>query len=331
MTYADFSNLAYEKGVTKFRVGAMFMNCNKLKTVIIPSDWIIDDCSFMCQGCRSLESFDFLKDWDISNCTSTKNTFAYCSSLTSLDLSKWNLQNMENFAGMFYGCTNLVSVKMSKDTPKVRYTISMFHSCNALVEAPEFDTSKVTEFGGNGLGMFTGCYALTSVPVYDFSSAIKVSRMFENCRSLRSFKCINCSSNIPYYNDGYNDWSSMFINCHELISIEGLNFEGLDYTKNYKGQPTASGTVAYNCQKLTTFTVKEGTKIKVIDTSDRQYLGFNLHACNALSKESLLNIINALEDYNGDSVRTLDITPTNIAKLSESDIQIVTSKNWTLI
>ena len=331
MTYADFSNLAYEKGVTKFGLDSMFNGCRNLKTIIMPSDWIVENCDSMFNGCASLESVDFLKNWDTSNCTSTQNTFAYCSSLTSLDLSKWNLQNMENFNGMFYGCTNLVSVKMSKDTPKVRYTISMFHSCNALVEAPEFDTSKVTEFGGNGLGMFTGCYALTSVPVYDFSSAIKVSRMFENCRSLRSFKCINCSSNIYYYNDGYNDWSSMFINCHELTSIEGLNFEGLDYTRNYKGQPTASGTVAYNCQKLTIFTVKEGTKIKVIDTSDRQYLGFNLHACNALSKESLLNIINALEDYNGDSVRTLDIASTNIAKLSESDIQIVTSKNWTLI
>ena len=331
MTYADFSNLAYEKGVTKFKLGAMFLNCKKLKTVIIPSDWMVEECSHMCSNCSSLESVDFLKDWDISNCTSTQNTFANCSSLTSLDLSKWNLQNMESFNGMFYGCTNLVSVKMSKDTPNLRYTMQMFHSCKALVEAPELDTSKVVHFGGNNLGMFQSCYALTSVPVYDFSSAIKVSRMFENCRSLRSFKCINCSSNIQYYNDGYNDWSSMFIDCHELTSIEGLNFEGLDYTNNYKGQPTASGTVAYNCQKLTTFTVKEGTKIKVIDTSDRQYLGFNLHACNALSKESLLNIINALEDYNGDSVRTLDITPTNIAKLSESDIQIVTSKNWTLI
>ena len=306
LVYADVSNF-FKHGVKLSGIIKMFQNCPKLTTIV------------------------GIEDLDTSNCASTESMFEGCRSLTSLDLSKWNLQKMESFYGMFLGCTNLVSVKMSKDTPNLKNTQQMFRSCKALVEAPQFDTSKVISFGGNERGMFQQCYALTSVPVYDFSSAVYVSRMFRDCRSLRSFKCINCSSNIPYYNDGYDDWSSMFAGCHELISIEGLNFEGLDYTVNHKGELSASGTIAYNCPKLTTFTVKEGTKIKVIDTSTNQYLGFNLRVCNALSKTSLLNIINALEDYSGDSVRTLDIGSTNIAKLSESDIQIVTSKNWTLI
>ena len=85
MTYADFSNLAYEKGVTKFKLGAMFANCKKLKTVIIPSDWMIEECSHICSNCSSLESVDFLKDWDISNVKDMSNMFNGCESLLSVD------------------------------------------------------------------------------------------------------------------------------------------------------------------------------------------------------------------------------------------------------
>ena len=278
-----------------------------------------------------LTGIKFPSDFDTSKVTSLAYAFSSCDVLTDLNIEGWDLSNVTTMAAMFMNCKNLKRVTMSANTPKLITMAQMFHTCTNLVEAPMLNTSKVQTFGGNNQGVFQGCKLLTEVPEYDFSNALYVSRMFESCTNLRRFKCINCSNKIQYYNDGYNNWSSMFINCTELVSIEGLNLEGLDYTKGYKGQVTANGTIAYNCPKLTDIILKEGSIIKVIDTSDNPYRGVNFRDCANISKQSLLNIINALYDYTGDSTRVLEIESKNIAKLSNSEILIATNKNWTII
>ena len=136
MTYADFSNLAYEKGVTKFNVGAMFMNCNKLKTVIIPSDWIIENCGSMFRSCYSLESVDFIKSWDISNVKDMSNMFSGCESLLSVDfLINWNINNVKSIKGMFNGCKKITEVNFNPDTYMANYSGSLsrtFYECSEL-------------------------------------------------------------------------------------------------------------------------------------------------------------------------------------------------------
>ena len=136
MTYADFSNLAYEKGVTKFKLGAMFANCKKLKTVIIPSDWMVEECSHICSICSSLESVDFLKDWDISNVKDMSNMFNGCESLLSVDfLTNWNINNVKSIAGMFNGCKKLTEVNFNPDTYMANYSGLLgrtFYGCSEL-------------------------------------------------------------------------------------------------------------------------------------------------------------------------------------------------------
>ncbi len=117
MTYADFSNLAYEKGVTKFRVGAMFMNCRKLKTVILPSDWIITECDSMFNDCASLTSLD-LSNWDISNVKYMNNMFRGTSKLNNLTLN-WDLSHVLNLSGMFQetGLSKIEGITLSEEPP----------------------------------------------------------------------------------------------------------------------------------------------------------------------------------------------------------------------
>ena len=107
MTYADLSNMGYEKGVTKFAVGALFNNCEKLETIIMPSDLIVTDISSLFNNCRKLTSVDFIKNWDFSNVTNMSSCFSGCSSLKTLDLSNWDVSNVTNFLYMFSKCTSL--------------------------------------------------------------------------------------------------------------------------------------------------------------------------------------------------------------------------------
>lgn len=78
----------------------------------------------------------------------------------------------------------------------------------------EFDTSKMTVFGG----MFQACYYLTAVPVLDFQGANSNSlldNIFYNCSSLITASLINIRADLRF--------SNAFLNCNSLknLTIEG--------------------------------------------------------------------------------------------------------------
>jgi hypothetical protein len=59
--------------------------------------------------------------------------------------------------------------------------------------------------------------------------------------------------------------------------------------------------------------------------------GFNVADCTLLTHESLMSIINALQQYNGDGkTHTVTLGQANISKLSEQEIASVTQKGWTI-
>ena len=61
--------------------------------------------------------------------------FAYCSSLTSIDITHFNTNNVTNMDSMFYYCFSLTSLDLSNfNTSNVTDMSSMFHSCGSLTE-----------------------------------------------------------------------------------------------------------------------------------------------------------------------------------------------------
>ena len=58
----------------------------------------------------------------------------------------------------------------------------------------------------------------------------------------------------------------------------------------------------------------------------------NLSSCSQLTHDSLMNVINNLYDIatKGCNTQKLQLGSTNLAKLTEDEIQIATAKGWTV-
>ena len=103
-----------------------------------------------------------------NNFTNAGNMFAYCTSLTSLDLSNFDTSNVREMIGMFVYCTSLTSLDLSN-----------------------FDTSKVISFDW----MVANCSSLTSLKMMgDINKMSTPSDMFYDITTTGTF----------YYNSAYD-------------------------------------------------------------------------------------------------------------------------------
>ena len=111
-----------------------------------------------------LTTINGLENLNTANVQDTKYMFAWCSSLTSLDLSSLNTASVTTMSYMFEGCSKLTSLDLSGwNTAEVWNTSYMFYNCPKLENiyvGNGWSTGKVT----NSSGMFNGC---TSLPGYD--------------------------------------------------------------------------------------------------------------------------------------------------------------------
>ena len=113
--------------------------------------------------------------------------FAYCTSLTSLDLSSFDTSKVMDMDAMFEGCSALKTLNLSNFNTSATTGMSyMFYGCRSLtsLDLSGFDTSNVVEMGR----MFTNCSSLTDLNVSRFntSNVTYMRNMFEGCSSLPS-------------------------------------------------------------------------------------------------------------------------------------------------
>ena len=113
--------------------------------------------------------------------------FAYCSGLTSLDLTGFDTSAVTNMASMFESCSGLTSLNLSGlNTSAVTNMGMMFNKCSKLtsLDLTGFDTSAVT----NMEMMFNNCSKLTSLNLssFDTSAVTSLWYMFAYCSSLTS-------------------------------------------------------------------------------------------------------------------------------------------------
>ena len=182
-------------------------------------------CDYLFRSFSKLKEIENLNLFDTSSVTSMAQMFAYCSKLTSLDLSGFDTSNVTNMGGIFYDCSSLTNLDVSKlDTSQVTYIGQMFYNCSSLtnLDVSNFDTSQVT----NVYQMFYDCRNLTNLDVsnFDTSKMTNMRRMFCGCNSLTSLDVSRFdTSNVT-------DMSEMFKGCSTLTSLDVSNFDTSNVT-----------------------------------------------------------------------------------------------------
>ena len=242
-----------------------FYDCNALKQIegleyLNTSE--VKDMSSMFAYCESLTSLD-LKNFNTQNVTDMSRMFFACESLTSLDLKNFNTQNVTNMGEMFCR-TSLTSLDLKNfNTQNVTNMYSMFATCMALtsLDLKNFNTQNVTNMGE----MFCECESLTSLDLKNFNTnnVTDMVGMFYDCAALTSLDLKNFNT------QNVTDMRGMFSDCTSLTSLDLKNFN----TKKV----TDMGWMFSDCTSLTLLDLKNFNTKNVTD------MGGMFSGCAALT------------------------------------------------
>ena len=194
-------------------------------------------CAWFTQM-TNLTSIEGLEYLNTENVTNMYAMFAYCTKLTTLDLSSFDTRNVIVMTYMFYGAEALTSLNLSGfNTNEVERTDQMFYGCQSLtnLDLSNFNMEEVTTFES----MFANCSSLTNLNLNSFNTknAKNLNGMFKGCRSLTNL-------NLNGFNTGkVKSMDSMFNGCINLISI----FVSDQWST---ASVQSSDEMFYNCTKL---------------------------------------------------------------------------------
>ena len=140
--------------------------------------------------------------------------------------------------------------------------------------------------------------------------------MFEHAEKIKTIPNINTSN--------VTNMGRMFRYCSNLVTVPKLNAEKV----------TNISDVIYSCRKLETFGGFENLGQAYDTTKSANYSSYklDLSGSNKLTHDSLMNVINNLYDIKskGCNPQSLVLGSTNISKLSAEEIQIATSRGWSV-
>ena len=206
---------------------------------------------------------------------------------------------------------------------------NLFNGCASLtsVTLPDGFGQNAT----NIMSLFTSCTSLTSVTLPDGfgQNATSVDSFFYNCTSLTSVT-------LP---DGFGQKTSsmtyMFYNCSKLTSVN---------LPDGFGQNAQTAISTFNgCTSLTSVTLPDGfgqnatitaglfnncTSLTTITGNPRFKVSLDLSICTQLTHDSLMVVINGLQEVT--TAQTLTLGTANLAKLTEDEKKVATDKGWTL-
>lgn len=331
-----FAPMIYTSKVTDF--SSMYSRCYQL--VSVPQLDTSKGTTFNnflsdCTQLKIIPNLDFQSatnmSWAFSNvgleklddrtfpvCTDASYMLSTCNKLVSI--GNLDFPVCTNFSYMFDNCSLLKDIERI-NTPEGGDMSYMFSYCSGLTSIPNMDYSKALNlegiFMGAGIvnaelslplatrvyGMFWECQNLESA-VVDIPSATVASGMFYNCRKLKSVELKNTSK--------LEQVDGMFFGCIELDNLPEIDLS--------------------SCTEASNMFRDYGETFKITNMGGFPGLKTNLdlYECPNLTKESLMNVINKMADLSGVEQQTLTLGETNLAKLSEEEKAVATTKNWIL-
>ena len=205
----------------------------------------LKDLSDMFSFVSSINSFEFLSNWDLSNIENISRMFANTYINDLKPLSKWNTSNIKNMNGLFMSEELIHDLDPIKnwDVSNVQDMSSMFYgmNINSLKSLEKWDLFKVTKLNY----MFCRCKNLNSlegIENWTLFNCIDISGMFSYCSNIKSLiplknwdtseiknfsNLFNCSNNIQSL-EGLENWDTS--NAQDISGI----FYGLSLIKELK-------------------------------------------------------------------------------------------------
>ena len=331
---------------------SMFDNCSRLESINLDklSTKSATNISAMFASCPKLKSLN-LKGFDTSNVVNMGSLFYSDNELTSVDVSGWDTGKVTNMSYMFYGCKKLTSLNLdSWDTRNVKLFQYMFSICSSLnnLNVGHFKTDNATNFAY----MFSNCTSLTTVNTknWNTSNVTEFSCMFDMCTKLVSVDVSNWDTG------NATSFYGMFYCC----TASNLNLENFKFTKcattqymlsntpsiikiNNKMTPVLKNTYSMfggykgTSLDLTGFDISNSTNndgfisgVNLTDLKPPSNIATSI-TINApkLSVDSLVAIMNNLVPA-AKHTQTLTIGADNIKKLTEEQLAVAISKNWSV-
>ena len=320
--------------------GGYFKNCSKMTTEELTkllngvSTSKITNFKEMFYGCSSLTTIPFIDTSHIQQLSGTNNNSSYmfynCFSLTSIP--NLDMKNSTYTGYMFYNCSSLITMPIT-DFSHSSSTTYMFNKCSKLENISlNIPQSTSLEY------MFAECTSIKSINLTLSSTITSLEAMFANCQNLEELTLTNlktanlktCSNifhhcyklkNIPYFDTSNTTVAyGMFNSCEALTSIPAYDFSNCTYVPEGSGGLSPFSNTFYNC-----FNLEE-----IHCTNFKR--GFDITASTKFTEEALVEIINNLYDIKTSESRTevLKIGATNLAKLTDEEKQIATTKGWSL-
>lgn len=181
----------------------------------------IEQMKYTFKFCRSLKSFDFVRNWNTSRVKQMCNCF-YEQSLKSFScLSDWDVSNVEDMTEMFYNNKLITQQKGLENwnTKSLRIAKGMFQSCTKLVDTEMLRTLNFTNVE-DIREILQGCTDLRDLKAFTELKMPKITqleRVFRGCYSLRNLDDLR-------YLDVQNieDLTDTFSDCKNLRNLQGL-------------------------------------------------------------------------------------------------------------
>ena len=320
---------------------SMFNYCRSI-TEIPPMDTSeVTNMESMFYQCKALKTIPHL---DTSKVTVMASMFygAGITTIPPMDTSK-----VTNMSNIFRDCGALETVPQM-DTSNVNDMNSMFRECRSLKTIPYLDTSKVT----NALYMFQRCSVLETVPQMDLSNVADAQYMFSECTSLETIPYLNLSKCSTIY--------GIFSGSYGLVSLPEMDtsrVSNIQYMYNGSGRTdgdklTTIPQYDFSCVTNSSYGPFGNNSVHSITTLGgfrnlkASWTSQGLSCCPNLTVESLVNFIDGLYDWTGNTdgkvtnpngttvsygtTHSQKIGATNLAKLTAEQIAVATNKGWSL-
>ena len=223
-----------------------------------------------------------------------KMSFAH-SEFTAFPFDDFDFSQKTNFYSCWRSCISLKEFPLINVSNGTYFGLA-WYDCQSLTEFPLLDVSKGTNF----VNAWADCYKLTSFPMLDLSKGREFDCAWQNCKALTEFPALNLSRGMSFD----NAWNG----CSALTTMAQLDLSHAEhegFLNTWKGCSSLTNLGGFGAIKQS----------------------FSLSNSPKLTVESMMNIINQAATIDAG---TMTFGSTNLAKLTDAQKAVATSKGWTL-